>query len=510
MVSPFLFYIALIYLCTMKWIIFLNLLCFATSWAFSQDEIDVLRYAQIEVGGTARTMGVSGAFGALGADFAMTSVNPAGVGVYRRSEFSITPGAYFQKTKADFEESLRIKSLAEATLYEAGAVFASLNRDKEKRWKSFNFALGFNRLATFSDTYEVNSRSTGSITERFLDDANANFINVFDTQLALDTDLIYSADSIGSDCPCLRDIQLNQPVEKNIIQEKRGAIGEFTMTVGGRFMKKLYVGVSIGIPLVSYNVTNTYRESDVGNAIPVFNQLVYTESLITNGAGFNLKLGAIYKVKKRYRVGLALHSMTTYGLTDAYNTSMEANLTYPMTNVEQTNFAESPPGAYSYGIRTPWRVIASQAVILPNFGFVSFDAEWLNYKQGRLEIFLDQFPTDGPYGEEINSIVQANYKHAMNLRTGVEYAKRQFRLRAGYAYYGSPYKKEIISVSGNKHQFSFGAGYLKERLSIDFAWVQTFKEDIYTPYQTNNYQPSVQIKRSIGMGLITAGFRFNG
>ncbi|MCK4360276.1 MAG: hypothetical protein KAV70_00910, partial [Bacteroidales bacterium] len=49
--------------------------------ALSQNSVDALRYSKITFGGTARYMGMCGAFGALGADFSVLSTNPAGIGL---------------------------------------------------------------------------------------------------------------------------------------------------------------------------------------------------------------------------------------------------------------------------------------------------------------------------------------------------------------------------------------------------------------------------------------------
>ncbi len=45
-------------------------------WA--QGEIDAYRYSQTEVTGTARSMSMGGAFGALGGDISSIAINPAG------------------------------------------------------------------------------------------------------------------------------------------------------------------------------------------------------------------------------------------------------------------------------------------------------------------------------------------------------------------------------------------------------------------------------------------------
>lgn len=60
----------------------------SSSMLFSQGVVDALKYSQQDIRGTARYMGMAGAFGALGGDITTLSQNPAGIGVYRNSEYS--------------------------------------------------------------------------------------------------------------------------------------------------------------------------------------------------------------------------------------------------------------------------------------------------------------------------------------------------------------------------------------------------------------------------------------
>ena len=46
-----------------------------TFYAFAQNELDVLRYSQNKLFGSARVQGVGGAFGALGADASAIAIN---------------------------------------------------------------------------------------------------------------------------------------------------------------------------------------------------------------------------------------------------------------------------------------------------------------------------------------------------------------------------------------------------------------------------------------------------
>lgn len=51
---------------------------------------DALRYTQLRSMGSARMTGVNGAMGSIGGDFAAIGINPAGIGVFRKSDFSFS------------------------------------------------------------------------------------------------------------------------------------------------------------------------------------------------------------------------------------------------------------------------------------------------------------------------------------------------------------------------------------------------------------------------------------
>ena len=56
----------------------------------AQEISDAYRYTKTDIVGTARYMGMAGAFGALGGDITTLSNNPAGIGIYRSSEVVAT------------------------------------------------------------------------------------------------------------------------------------------------------------------------------------------------------------------------------------------------------------------------------------------------------------------------------------------------------------------------------------------------------------------------------------
>ena len=74
----------------MKKIIAINGLLLCSIPFFGQSVMDAVNYLDQDIVGTARYMGMAGAFGALGGDITTLSHNPAGIGVYRSSEVVFT------------------------------------------------------------------------------------------------------------------------------------------------------------------------------------------------------------------------------------------------------------------------------------------------------------------------------------------------------------------------------------------------------------------------------------
>ena len=72
-----------------RYILIIAGILFLFSAGEAQNEVDALRFSQHYPVGTARSVGLGGAVGALGGDFTSLSVNPAGIGLYRQSEINL-------------------------------------------------------------------------------------------------------------------------------------------------------------------------------------------------------------------------------------------------------------------------------------------------------------------------------------------------------------------------------------------------------------------------------------
>jgi len=87
--------------------------------ASAQSDADALRYSQTSLAGTARFTSMAGAFGALGGDFSSIAINPAGLGIYRKSEFTAeikNKEANLELTQANLEDKKKVLKTKRAEL----------------------------------------------------------------------------------------------------------------------------------------------------------------------------------------------------------------------------------------------------------------------------------------------------------------------------------------------------------------------------------------------------------
>src|ERR1043165_6171354 len=115
----------------------------------AQSDIDALRYSQTSIAGTARFTSIAGAFGALGGDFSSLSYNPAGVAIYRKSEFTFSPSLYFANTSSDFLGNSYSENRFNFNIPNIGFVYAHPVNTDHAGWKGWSLGIGMNRVNNF-------------------------------------------------------------------------------------------------------------------------------------------------------------------------------------------------------------------------------------------------------------------------------------------------------------------------------------------------------------------------
>ena len=153
----------------MKYIILTLLIFNFTVFVSAQSVVDALRFSQTETASTARMAGIGGGMSALGGEFSVINVNPAGLAIYRSSEFSITPSFDIRNTTGILPGTGNSAMDDRANTFSFSNVGLVFNSRPNGKWKTSNFAIGFNRIADFREDFSFRGQSSGSIADQFLE-----------------------------------------------------------------------------------------------------------------------------------------------------------------------------------------------------------------------------------------------------------------------------------------------------------------------------------------------------
>jgi hypothetical protein len=482
--------------------IIIGLFTLFISNTYSQSAEDALRYSRIFYSGTARFNGLSGAFGAVGADFSTLATNPAGIGLYKKSEmtFTIAPTdayastTYNGITSTDYRLNFGIGNL--------GVVFSikPYPKNNKSALKNFNIGFGFNRQNDFNNSVLINGVNTkNSLMQSYVNTLNAaltpeNSIQYdypFDIGLAYGTNLIYY-DTLRRKYAC--DAEFG-----GVIQNKQittyGSMNELDFSFGANFSDKLFVGMTFGVSSINYYENSIYTETRTRDTIPNFVSLAYHYDLHTRGTGMNFKMGLIYKPVSWVRFGASIHTPTWYPMMrDQWSATMQSTFTNPDWNETQA----SPLGNYDYRLTTPFRAMGSLAFIIGQSGLISADYEYVNYSQARFNSAYDSY-------DNVNNQIKSDYQSWGNIRVGTEWRIYNFLIRGGFGYFSNPYTG--TTNNSERFQASGGFGYRVKHFFADVTYVWSKMNQDYYLYNARMVNPAA-ISNYTNTVSTTIGFRF--
>lgn len=488
---------------------------------------DALRFSQTRFGGTARFQGVAGANTALGGDVSAAFINPAGLGMLRKSEMTFSFAANSANTKSTFlDETTRAGNL-NLNLNHLGLHFSS-DRGGESTLRGSTFAItmtrnnDFQELIDYRGTNTRNSivdyfldRTDGRIPWRELDDELRN--GIFSLEgLAYATYLI---NPFFGDNTTFNSYESFVPLAPTIQAEnirRSGAQSQWNFAYGMNIKDKFYIGGGVGIATLRYAQNKRYTENVINSTTPLpggqrlpLNNLELIEQNRQNGTGINANLGVIVRPTDFVRFGASLTTPTVYRITDVY----EAELRVQYNNFPFTEFRNGQPIIRvlsnerartdviesRYTMRTPMRINTGVAFILGKRGFLSADVEMIDYSSAKFSNPSADFSFAGD-----NATIAAIFRNTVNLRLGGEARLGDYRLRGGYAHYQNPLRDP--SDNRSRNFITFGGGIRKSDFFLDAAIITNFFDSQYRVYRLPQNEPVVNMNSSrIGLTL-TAGF----
>ncbi|MFZ6011059.1 MAG: OmpP1/FadL family transporter [Bacteroidota bacterium] len=505
----------------MKKIILLVITLSCGTFVQAQDFIDnALLFSRVRPGGSARTQALGGAQVALGGDYSSALSNPAGLGMFNRSEFTFSTSLNMISAEANFFDTNTNDSKANFNVPGLSLVFHH-ESGKEVGFLGGSFAVSLSRINDLHQNYQYTGRNgDNSILDYFIADAGDidpdellatnSYVGSYYyslTGLAYNNYLIEDRQDANG---YFYDSQLNfTSATQTEISKRKGAQYQWSIAYGANFSDKFFVGANIGITTLRYKLSQVYQENELDypdqNFQPARNFTI-EEAYDIRGSGVNLGLGVTCRPLNFIQLGMSFVSPTYYQIADNYSARIDSqwniyDVNDPSFPNQEFVFEEfDQPLVSDYSLTTPMR-LTTGAAFISKLGFITADVEFVNY-------------TKSKYGSKIaadfnneNSLIRVEYQPVVNYRIGAEYRYNIFRARAGYSFMADPFRRSD-EVSRDIQIFSGGLGMRTKDYYIDLASMVSNTEGRRVPYTVSGPDPVANLKLSTLSFLVTVGFIF--
>ena len=528
---------------------------------------DMIELSQTQFNfGTARAMAMAGAFTSLGADLSSMSINPAGLGMYRHNDLSITPMMSFARAESNADPYGRNRRdrFAMANIGGVTNVYEGTGK-----LVSVNFGFGYNRIAdlnydysyqrwgqqaTVGDAYARMLNWSGYSKNDFYNNGGAGSWNwdrvpveLFNAALAYRGFLIDQTDSSNPEIWKPTWVGNDADIAHFTTMRSRGSIGEYTLSAGLNIDNRFYLGATLGIQSVYQHKYIDYgeeffygggtgAEADGHGPSGLDYQLLWwklNQDVVIDGTGINFKLGFVYRPFANLRIGAAIHTPTYYALDYKFQ-SAAAGLAYANNQTDSNVTPDSDgfistagdpnmtsplvayEGANNWSFVSPTRLLFGASYTFGNRGVISVDYErdWYN------GIRMKNNPTGLDSDLWYNDTFRDNLKGVNILRVGAEFKPLPvLALRAGFGYCGSMLKddKTILAspVIRQTTYYGAGVGFVLARgvlLDVAYQYLSSDLADYYLFYAQDNTGMTESARYSTSINrhnvAVTLGFRF--
>lgn len=488
-----------------------------TAWA--QSEMTAMSVAAAhEARGSARYQALSGAMGAVGADFSSIHQNPAGIALFRSgTKFSFTSslsslgssadwgaGAYrTSRTKFNIDELSYLTSWQTASggTWTLGLGVQNNGRltrkmDAAYKWSGVG-STGFS-LADYSAAILNRQGSIPPPTELGkLFAADAPWLGV----IAYNNGWIdHNSRDGGYQSAYSFDGRNNEgPQTASLITDESGAITNYQLALGFQPSSSFSFGFMMTTTSFNQSYRSYYTEGFYKRARY---DDVYGLSLDNgyelSGYGIRFGLGLIAEPIDKLRLGASIYTPTFYTLEMDVLSKSSTGVS-PIIDRKGAIETLPPSAANAFELRTPWRFGLSAAYVFGRAAILSADYEYSNMGGVRLGTTSSDngYYDDGNRYKEDNAAIKSDFGGQHTLRLGLETnISRRFALRGGYRMITAPKTVGGLSrdvptweayvsgpavhyrLPGMVSSFSLGAGYrLSPQWTLDFAYVYRVQND---------------------------------
>ena len=408
----------------------LLILLLLIAWSGVSMAQDNARLAERTLNGTARYVGMAGAMTAIGGDPSAALDNPAGLGLYRRSELMLTIDYAYDITAQQGQtaepkkthifsapQASWIISFPTTNIYEIGTQF-------------HNLMLSYRRLHSYDRTFHAQGGSDASL---------GALVASTDVNLGMN----YCTDRLNA--------------RSSLALTESGSIDEYSFQWATNISNKWYVG--LGINMQSYSLMSNgdyieYFQQYDAMGEPYYNR--NTTSLFFSGLSCTFSAGVLYRPLPWLRMGFSLQT-ASMGYITTYTSGTFAAQT------DTIGISNAPDGVWDDSdIRLPWRTSTSVAFQLGKIGMISLQYDYAHTKgiddMHSLRAGVEFVPTAGMY-------INAGYAYESTFNSEVVPVPMDKSFDRQDTYYMCPLGTQYASVA-----LGYRGKYMIAQAAYQYRW----------------------------------------
>ena len=522
----------------------------------AQETYQDAKMAEGNLAGTARYVGMGGAMEALGADISTIGTNPAGIGMFRKNQVSLSAGVVAQtdaETSVEFNGAgIDFKAKKSRPSFDQiGIVWSGSRGNGSYLNLAFNYhkSTNFNQILTAANNLQGASQS--KLTSRKYDYCQdliknygngQNYADMIWTGVDANYEKLMSKSEDGS---------AMSYYDGNAFafgQYQKGYIGEYDFNISGSIDNRVWLGLTVGIHDVNYRSNSLYSERLVGGD-ETRSQQGYGyggyptssawEELKIDGTGFDVKAGIIFRpvANSPFRIGAYVNTPVYYDLT--MHGAADLRLEYNDQVGDNGNTTN-----YDYRLNTAWKAGISLGHTVGNYLALgaTYEYAWYDHMDNRIK---DGGYYDSWYGDyyetsssddNMNDHTRETLKGVSTLKLGLEFKPiSMMSVRLGYNYV-SPmfnkdgYRDQSIASPGTAYatssdytnwkemnRFTAGVGFNYQNWAFDVAYQYSTQKGDFYPFMSyyddknadyNCVAPVTEVKNNRHQVLMTLSYKF--
>ena len=513
----------------MKRIIAIAAFALAMLPAAAQETYENAKIGWSDLNGTARYVGMGGAMEALGADISTIGTNPAGIGLFRKSQANITLGVVSQQDGKAFGGG----HTTNMSFDQVGFVYAS----RTSPTGFLNFGFNYHKSRNFNYILSAASGLYGA-SQNKLTYAKAKNELLFEGNGAPNFNKPYVACNQLDDMYArnlLYDDDTNTwyyEEANSYTMDRRhwGYIGDYDFNLSGNINNRVYLGMTIGIHDVNYKHYSEYTEY-----FPQNSPIQVADDREIEGTGADIKLGLIFRPIETspFRIGLSVTTPTWYDL-DTHNYTTMSDAGGSVYNSED----------YEFKLYTPWKfgvsagtTFGSSLAVGASYEYTDYGTMDTRYKTGaHYSWWYDDYYEDSESDDVMNRHTADMLKGVSTLKLGAEFkAAPEVAVRFGYNYVSPMYQKDgykdgTLSSEASyyssatdytnweaTHRITCGLGIQLDKLNLSAAYQYATQNGYFEPFMSyrdsqtaadDNVADAIKVSNKRHQVLLTATYTF--